>query len=1118
MDLSGSLDFNPGSSNNGQVGAIDEFHVPESPVSEGPNTVDEYSIFVRVCTQILKLTDSVFQMDVRFNWTVGQVIQTLLARTDLPIAGIWELQFRHKTLSEEMTLAECGIDANNARFWPNDLVLVEHFWSIESLEEKQPIFRVKHQNPTLKNQELFLQYVCRSEGKHYPFKGTLFAYFQIVAQVAGGGEFFRFIPSKVPVSYDAAQLVPGLSEQQMWMADFGSKRQSAFSLPVGFIRDGYGDGLPPDRDILFIYFDNELFNPVEDRVVFMEAITGSNAVGNLRGMEREDFFQAGSPVHHDAYADPEENIKERLWAKGLPISGPDTTEGFLTLISDLLDPQDCLQRLTEAGFTQWEDLRGIKYEELIGEHVKLQPEQATKIRQYLTEIDVSPIVWSWEALNEWEAIFEANVEPQGSGRKPSEPFSIWVRVHVDVAVTVDPDATVRDLHFAARSAGVALKDRTLTFRGLKLTDPATLLVETGMSAEVVVDVAEVNLPGDIVEAVLEHLGILDCIGAISAEGYEFRDLPIAEPEDLVSIGLTPKQARILVFYFRPEHQAIEAEIGRSTRAEVNVSVLEKPGNIVEAVAFTFGGVGPESQLGVSDLLPSELAIYWNRDALNHLNPIFEAEIRIDSGTDRGVTKTLFVQWSPKSNDNLRFGMTRFDGGYSLPVELTVMCTWRTGKWMPHPNNRRPDLWHMCDVKEQNDVVRYLEKDHIHIVQDGLGSELSISVEMTEHVYKKHNELQIEDLSDAKLKGMFNPKYDPVEWSVTLKSVVQPKQSDLEAFMSSHQLVPFTLKQMLRKLGLLNFEQVLAEEGCNLKKLADMEPGELTKLGIPEKLGRKLIAYCRERIPRMMEISRDTAAASVGATSHIDPNVGVWNWKGKPSEPFSIWVREPEATARLTIDVAVTVDPEATVRDLHFATRSAGVDLKARTLTFRGQKLTDPATLLVDIEMSAEVVVGVSEVNVPEDTVKAVLEHLGILNCIGTLNAERYEFRDLPIAEPEDLVTIGLTPQQARILVWYFQLRPEADRAEIGRSTRAEVEVSASEKPEVGVGLLDCVGHKARYLPIADTEDLLGVELTSELEQFLYSGPKHPEVCPTHPEHPEWRLLADGGGTNEKMSK
>ena len=84
-------------------------------------------------------------------------------------------------------------------------------------------------------------------------------------------------------------------------------------------------------------------------------------------------------------------IKEQLWEEGLPISGPNTIKEFLTLIPDLLDLSECLQRLTDAGFTEWEDIVSTPYEQLIGEDVKLQPKQATAIRQYLTNIDVPAI-------------------------------------------------------------------------------------------------------------------------------------------------------------------------------------------------------------------------------------------------------------------------------------------------------------------------------------------------------------------------------------------------------------------------------------------------------------------------------------------------------------------------------------------------------------------------------------------------------------------------------------------------------------------------------------------------------------------------------------------------------
>ena len=334
-------------------------------------------------------------------------------------------------------------------------------------------------------------------------------------------------------------------------------------------------------------------------------------------------------------------------------------------------------------------------------------------------------------------------------------------------------------------------------------------------------------------------------------------------------------------------------------------------------------------------LPSKGAIYWNRDALYFLNPIFEAEIRIDSGKDKGQTRRLFVQWTRKSNDDLH--VSTYDRGGPLPVELTVMCSWRgTKEWKPFPNKYNVYADKMCHVKEQKDVVQYLKKDYVGIVQDGHGKDCYISVEMTEHVHKKYSELQIDDLSDAKFKGMSTPLYPeqhPVEWSVTLKSVVKPKQSELETFMRQQEK-PFTLKQMLRKLGLLNFEQVLAQKGCDLKKLAEMESGELTKLGIAKGLGRELIGFCKRRMHEKVEFNPYRAAPEVGVAIQQRANNG------------------------------------------------------------------DPPK--------------------PPDTVKGVLRHLGILDCLGILQAERYEFRDLPIALPQDLQEIGLTPEQARRLVTYFR--------------------------------------------------------------------------------------------------
>ena len=67
-------------------------------------------------------------------------------------------------------------------------------------------------------------------------------------------------------------------------------------------------------------------------------------------------------------------------------------------------------------------------------------------------------------------------------------------------------------------------------------------------------VRDEHLSPDTVESVLKELGLMDCAETFAAEKYEFRDLPEAEPEDLISIGLTPEQACRLVTHFRPSHK------------------------------------------------------------------------------------------------------------------------------------------------------------------------------------------------------------------------------------------------------------------------------------------------------------------------------------------------------------------------------------------------------------------------------------------------------------------------------------------------------------------------------------------------------------------------------------
>ena len=287
------------------------------------------------------------------------------------------------------------------------------------------------------------------------------------------------------------------------------------------------------------------------------------------------------------------------------------------------------------------------------------------------------------------------------------------------------------------------------------------------------------------------------------------------------------------------------------------------------------GVGSESEFGVS-VLPEKPAIYWNRDALNALKPIFEAEIRIDSGRDKGQTRRLFVQWSSLCSKYLERASC-YQEGRAFKVELTVMCqVSEGGEWKRYPK-RIAEQFKICGVKEQRDVFRYLERDDIQIIQDGYDDEKFISVDLSNHIYKKRDLLKIDDFTGAKFKGSFvpfEPKYWPVEWSVTLTSVKYPRESRLESFMSTHQSRPFTIKQMLRKLGLLNFAEVLAQEAYDREKLSGVELSELTSFGIDEELGSQLIGFCRQLMPPKMDASRDRPTASVVATNHRDPNAAV----------------------------------------------------------------------------------------------------------------------------------------------------------------------------------------------------------------------------------------------------
>ena len=68
-------------------------------------------------------------------------------------------------------------------------------------------------------------------------------------------------------------------------------------------------------------------------------------------------------------------------------------------------------------------------------------------------------------------------------------------------------------------------------------------------------------PPDTVEGVLRHLGLMDCADKLASEKYEFRDLPISEPEDLEEIGLTPEQARRIVTHFHPTNKGAPKVIG-----------------------------------------------------------------------------------------------------------------------------------------------------------------------------------------------------------------------------------------------------------------------------------------------------------------------------------------------------------------------------------------------------------------------------------------------------------------------------------------------------------------------------------------------------------------------------
>ena len=280
------------------------------------------------------------------------------------------------------------------------------------------------------------------------------------------------------------------------------------------------------------------------------------------------------------------------------------------------------------------------------------------------------------------------------------------------------------------------------------------------------------------------------------------------------------------------------------------------------------GVSAGAEVGVSDLLS---AIFWSRNALDSLNPIFEAEIRIDSGKDQGQIKTVHIQWSSVSSQ--QFEDTPFEDSFFwidvIPIQMTVMCQNSEGKWVRYPEG-------MCAVEEQRNVFGYLEKEHINIIRSGSNGEKYISVDMTKHVYEKYGQRLIDDLSYAELEGVVHPGMDNVKWSVTLKSVVEPQEVTLEKFMSTQK--PFTLKQILRRLGMMHFEQVLATNGYEIETLFDVLPGQLTAFGIAEQQARDLIACCRGEMPWMKVASHNVAPTSIVLPIHREPNNGVSSTK------------------------------------------------------------------------------------------------------------------------------------------------------------------------------------------------------------------------------------------------
>ena len=152
-----------------------------------------------------------------------------------------------------------------------------------------------------------------------------------------------------------------------------------------------------------------------------------------------------------------------------------------------------------------------------------------------------------------------------------------------------------------------------------------------------------------VEGVLQHLGILDCIEKFNAEGYEFRDLPIAEPDDLEGkrgIGLTAEQTRRIVTYFRPTHPKY-ASCGES---EDDQRVAEKTQLVVEAVPLSFDQEIRNAVKSINmGLLPRDIAIQVGKNcdnrelrSLSQVNQKWKADCEEERSTRRDAEKARLV--------------------------------------------------------------------------------------------------------------------------------------------------------------------------------------------------------------------------------------------------------------------------------------------------------------------------------------------------------------------------------------------------------------------------------------------------------------------------------------------